>query len=56
MIFDTGLAPGSAGAALAAVKVLLAEPDLAERCRSIATHLHRVLLDAGFNSARPRPP
>ncbi len=53
MIFDTGLAPGSVGAALAAVKVLLAEPDLAERCRSIATHLHRVLLDAGFNSAPP---
>lgn len=38
-IFDTGLAPGSAGAALGALRVLVAEPERARRVRTIAGRL-----------------
>jgi 8-amino-7-oxononanoate synthase len=38
-MFDTGLAPAAAGAALAALRVLRAEPDLADRVRGIAAEL-----------------
>ncbi len=38
-IFDTGLAPAAAGAALAALRVLRAEPDLAGRALSAAAAL-----------------
>jgi 8-amino-7-oxononanoate synthase len=38
-IFDTGLAPPAAGAALAALDVLLAEPALAGRVRARAAEL-----------------
>jgi 8-amino-7-oxononanoate synthase len=38
-IYDTGLAPPAAGAALAALRVLRAEPDLADRVRRNAARL-----------------
>src|ERR1700722_8726806 len=38
-IYDTGLAPAAAGAALAALRVLRAEPDLADRVRHNAGRL-----------------
>lgn len=38
-IYDTGLAPAAAGAALAALRVLQAEPDLADRVRRNAARL-----------------
>jgi 8-amino-7-oxononanoate synthase len=38
-IFDTGLAPASAGAALAALRVLRAEPDLPRRVLEVAAAL-----------------
>jgi 8-amino-7-oxononanoate synthase len=40
-IYDTGLAPASAGAALAALEVLRENPDLPERVRSNAARLAR---------------
>ncbi|MGN9794597.1 8-amino-7-oxononanoate synthase [Streptomyces sp. OZ13] len=52
-IFDTGLAPAAAGAALASVRVLRGEPGLAGRAREVAAALHRGLTDAGLTSARP---
>ena len=38
-IFDTGLAPPCAGAALAALEVVAAEPGLGARARAAATRL-----------------
>jgi 8-amino-7-oxononanoate synthase len=38
-IFDTGLAPGSAGAALESLRILRAEPDLPDRVRGNAGDL-----------------
>jgi 8-amino-7-oxononanoate synthase len=38
-IYDTGLAPAAAGAALAALRVLQAEPELADRVRGNAARL-----------------
>lgn len=38
-IFDTGLAPASAGAALAALRVLAAEPELPQRVLAVAAAL-----------------
>lgn len=38
-IFDTGLAPAAAGAALAALRVLAAEPQRVERLRAVAGRL-----------------
>ncbi|UYQ60852.1 8-amino-7-oxononanoate synthase [Streptomyces peucetius] len=52
-IFDTGLAPAAAGAALASLRVLRREPRLAGRAREVAVTLHRRLTDAGFTAARP---
>ncbi|MGW3402865.1 8-amino-7-oxononanoate synthase [Streptomyces zhihengii] len=52
-IFDTGLAPAAAGAALAALRVVEREPGLAVRAREVAAELHRRLTDAGLVSARP---
>lgn len=43
-IFDTGLAPAAAGSALAALRLLQAEPERAERVREIA---HRVAAALG---------
>ncbi|MEU0086307.1 8-amino-7-oxononanoate synthase [Streptomyces sp. NPDC006274] len=52
-IFDTGLAPAAAGAALASLRVLRREPRLAVRAREVAATLHRRLTDAGLTAARP---
>lgn len=52
-IFDTGLAPAAAGAALAALRLLRREPDLAGRARAVAAALHTELTAAGLTAARP---
>ncbi|MFF3690679.1 8-amino-7-oxononanoate synthase [Streptomyces sp. NPDC002187] len=52
-IFDTGLAPAAAGAALAGVRLLRREPELAGRAREVAATLHGRLTAAGLISARP---
>ena len=52
-IFDTALAPSSAGAALAALAVLRAEPDLPGRVREAARRLHQAALEAGLAAGAP---
>ncbi|MEU6487407.1 8-amino-7-oxononanoate synthase [Streptomyces sp. NPDC046887] len=52
-IFDTGLAPAAAGAALAALRLLRAEPALAGRSRTVAAELYGRLTAAGLTAARP---
>ncbi|RKN10518.1 8-amino-7-oxononanoate synthase [Streptomyces radicis] len=52
-IFDTGLAPAAAGAALGALRLLRREPGRAERARSHAATLHRRLTAGGLSAARP---
>ncbi len=52
-IFDTGLAPAAAGAALVALRVLRREPERAARTRHAATALYRGLTDAGLTATRP---
>ncbi|GHA85080.1 8-amino-7-oxononanoate synthase [Streptomyces termitum] len=52
-IFDTGLAPAAAGGALASLRLIAAEPNLAARARTVAAALHGLLTGAGFTSARP---
>ncbi|MFC8360190.1 8-amino-7-oxononanoate synthase [Streptomyces griseorubiginosus] len=52
-IFDTGLAPAAAGAALAAVRLLGREPERAARARAVATGLHARLTAAGLEAVRP---
>lgn len=52
-IFDTGLAPAAAGAALASLRLLRREPALADRARTVAATLHRRLTEAGLTAARP---
>ncbi|WP_418955792.1 8-amino-7-oxononanoate synthase [Streptomyces tritici] len=52
-IFDTGLAPAAAGAALASLRLIGAEPELAERARTVAATLHGRLTGAGLTAARP---
>ncbi|MEU4657066.1 8-amino-7-oxononanoate synthase [Streptomyces sp. NPDC023723] len=52
-IFDTGLAPAAAGAALAALRLLRREPERAARCRAVATDLHTGLTAAGLAAVRP---
>jgi 8-amino-7-oxononanoate synthase len=55
-IFDTALAPASAGAALAALRVLAAEPDLAHRVRVRAADLAVILARHGLRDpAAPAP-
>lgn len=54
MMFDTALAPASAGAALAALQVLEAEPQRAERVRSRARELHSLAIAAGWFSVEPQ--
>jgi 8-amino-7-oxononanoate synthase len=53
-IFDTGLAPAAAGAGLAALRLLVAEPERAGRVRERAGDLHRLALAAGLRAAPPR--
>lgn len=52
-IFDTGLAPAAAGAALAALRLLRREPGRAARAREVAAELHARLTTAGLAAVRP---
>ncbi|MEU3339887.1 8-amino-7-oxononanoate synthase [Streptomyces sp. NPDC006668] len=52
-IFDTGLAPAAAGAALAALRLLRREPQRAARAREVAAELHARLTAAGHEAVRP---
>jgi 8-amino-7-oxononanoate synthase len=52
-IFDTGLAPAAAGAALAALRLLEREPGRAVRAREVAAALHEALTAAGLTVTRP---
>lgn len=52
-IFDTGLAPAAAGAALAALRLLRREPERAARARAVATTLHSRLTAEGLEAVRP---
>ncbi|WP_330284320.1 8-amino-7-oxononanoate synthase [Streptomyces sp. NBC_00588] len=52
-IFDTGLAPAAAGAALAALRLLRREPQRAARARTVATDLYARLTAAGHQAVRP---
>ncbi|MFD7455192.1 8-amino-7-oxononanoate synthase [Kitasatospora sp. NPDC059827] len=52
-IFDTGLAPAAAGAALAALRLLRAEPRRADRAREVARTLSARLTAAGLHACEP---
>ncbi|GAA3725523.1 8-amino-7-oxononanoate synthase [Salinactinospora qingdaonensis] len=52
-IFDTGLAPAAVGGALAALRLLRAEPERAQRVRAIARHLSASLNAAGLRASTP---
>ncbi|MFE7033537.1 8-amino-7-oxononanoate synthase [Streptomyces sp. NPDC057621] len=52
-IFDTGLAPAAAGAALAALRLLREEPERAARARAVATALYERLTAEGLEAVRP---
>jgi 8-amino-7-oxononanoate synthase len=52
-IFDTGLAPAAAGAALEALRVLRREPERAGRTRAVARDFHRLLTAAGLDATAP---
>ncbi|MEV7615064.1 8-amino-7-oxononanoate synthase [Streptomyces sp. NPDC089799] len=52
-IFDTGLAPAAAGAALAALRLLAREPERAGRAREVAAELYGRLTASGLTAARP---
>lgn len=52
-IFDTGLAPAAAGAALAALRLLGREPGRAGRARAVAGTLYEGLSGAGLTAVRP---
>lgn len=52
-VFDTGLAPASAGAAAAALDVLTAEPDLPERARDRAHRLAAAADALGLETTSP---
>ncbi|MGW5875571.1 8-amino-7-oxononanoate synthase [Nocardiopsis terrae] len=52
-VFDTGLAPAAAGAALAALRVLRAEPERAEAVRSRARELSEGLRARGLSASAP---
>jgi len=52
-IFDTGLAPAAAGAALAALRLLRREPERAARAGAVARELHSRLTALGLEAVRP---
>ncbi|MEU8738179.1 8-amino-7-oxononanoate synthase [Streptomyces halstedii] len=52
-IFDTGLAPAAAGAALGALRLLRDEPERAGRARKVASELYERLTRAGLTAVRP---
>jgi 8-amino-7-oxononanoate synthase len=53
-IFDTGLAPACAGAALAALRLLRTEPGLAAAARTRASELATAARDTGLAVTEPR--
>ncbi|GAA1371921.1 8-amino-7-oxononanoate synthase [Streptomyces beijiangensis] len=53
-IFDTGLAPAAAGAALEGLRLLRREPALAGRARTVASALYEGLTGAGLTASRPQ--
>ncbi len=53
MIFDTGLAPPSAGAALAALAILRSSPDLPEAARQAAKRLASIATGLGLTATSP---
>jgi 8-amino-7-oxononanoate synthase len=55
-IFDTGLAPPAAAAALAALRLLEADPDLPQRVLGRAADVARLAGDAGWELAQPQGP
>ncbi|MFF7791689.1 aminotransferase class I/II-fold pyridoxal phosphate-dependent enzyme [Streptomyces sp. NPDC007991] len=52
-IFDTGLAPAAAGAALSALRLLRHEPERAARARAVAGELYARLTSTGLEAVRP---
>ena len=52
-IFDTGLAPAAAAAALGALRVLRREPERAAGARAVARDFHRRLTAEGLDAAAP---
>ncbi|GGW63262.1 8-amino-7-oxononanoate synthase [Streptomyces caelestis] len=52
-IFDTGLAPAAAGAALSALRLLRREPERAARARAVAGELYARLTAADLEAVRP---
>ncbi|MCF3179216.1 8-amino-7-oxononanoate synthase [Streptomyces polychromogenes] len=52
-IFDTGLAPAAAGAALAGLRLLEREPQRADRVREVAAELYGRLTASGLTAVRP---
>ncbi|MFD7628856.1 8-amino-7-oxononanoate synthase [Streptomyces sp. NPDC059851] len=52
-IFDTGLAPAAAGAALASLRLLRREPERAGQAREVARLLYGRLTASGLTAARP---
>ncbi|MFI7009359.1 8-amino-7-oxononanoate synthase [Streptomyces sp. NPDC050145] len=52
-IFDTGLAPAAAGAALAALELLRARPELARQAGQVARSLHERLVGEGLTAVAP---
>ena len=53
MIFDTGLAPSSVGAALAALRLLRREPSLASRVRVRSRELYEMCRELGLEATVP---
>ncbi len=52
-IFDTGLAPSAVGAALAALRIIRADPALPGRSRAVARELAQRLTEAGLSASAP---
>ena len=52
-IFDTGLAPAAAGAALGAVELLRANPSLPAAVRARAQDLYRIARSLGLDAIEP---
>jgi 8-amino-7-oxononanoate synthase len=52
-IFDTGLAPAAIGAADESLRILRADPGLADRVRGNARALYQLALDAGLTATPP---
>ncbi|NUP52076.1 MAG: 8-amino-7-oxononanoate synthase [Catenulispora sp.] len=53
MIFDTGLAPASAGAALAALRLIRRDPGLPELVRKRSWELYELSLEVGLRATPP---